>query len=228
VHVLLAIFLIYGIRWQTRAPEAVEVELVRALPPMASHSSPVPPTEPTEIKPEPRPEPKIEAKPLPPTKPDIAIKDKPKPVKAAPKPEPSDAFQKQLQQEQDQRAESKKIDEASAELARLKAARDKQEADRAAVARNKTVADYVSKIRSKIRGNIVLPSEVKGNPEAVFDVTQLPSGEVISVKLRQSSGSSLLDTAIERAILKSSPLPKPDQGDVFQRSLTLHVHPLDD
>ncbi|MBZ0125246.1 MAG: TonB C-terminal domain-containing protein, partial [Rhodocyclaceae bacterium] len=32
VHVALAVLLVYGIRWQTRSPEAVEVELVRALP----------------------------------------------------------------------------------------------------------------------------------------------------------------------------------------------------
>ncbi len=230
VHVLLAIFLIYGIRWQTQAPEAVEVELVRALPEAAPPTAPPPPPE---IKAEPPPEPKfapkIEPKPTPPQpKPDIAIKEKPKAVKEIPKAKPPDAFQKQLQQEQDQRAESKKIDEASAELTRLKAARDKQEADRAASARSKTIADYVSKIRSKIRGNIVLPSEVKGNPEAVFEVDQLPSGEVLTVTIKKSSGNALLDTAIERAIHKSSPLPKPDQGDIFQRSLTLQFRPLDD
>ena len=37
-----------------------------------------------------------------------------------------------------------------------------------------------------------------------------------------------LDAAIERAILKSSPLPKPEQADLFSRQLDLRYRPLDD
>jgi TonB family protein len=73
----------------------------------------------------------------------------------------------------------------------------------------------------------VLPPEIKGNPEAIFEVTQLPSGEVISVKLKKSSGHAALDAAVERAILKSSPLPKPEQSDVFSRLLTIPYRPLE-
>ncbi len=68
---------------------------------------------------------------------------------------------------------------------------------------------------------------MKGNPEAVFNVTQLPSGDIVTVRLKQSSGNPALDAAIERAILKSSPLPKPGQADLFERSLELRFRPLD-
>ncbi len=101
-------------------------------------------------------------------------------------------------------------------------------AAQAASARNKAIADYLGKIRGKIRGNIFLPSEIKGNPEAVFDVTQLPSGEIVTVRLKRSSGHAALDAAIERAILKSNPLPKPEPADVFSRSLELRFRPLDE
>lgn len=74
---------------------------------------------------------------------------------------------------------------------------------------------------------MVLPPELKGNPEAVFDVVQLPTGEVLSVKLRKSSGVGALDDAIERAILKSSPLPKPDRPELFTRNFELRYRPLD-
>ena len=33
------------------------------------------------------------------------------------------------------------------------------------------------------------------------------------------------DTAVERAILKSSPLPKPDKGELFERELILTFRP---
>jgi colicin import membrane protein len=73
----------------------------------------------------------------------------------------------------------------------------------------------------------VLPRDVPGNPEAIFDITILPTGEVLTVRKRQSSGHAGYDDAVERAILKSSPLPQPDDRSVFQRQLELTFHPQD-
>jgi colicin import membrane protein len=70
--------------------------------------------------------------------------------------------------------------------------------------------NYLTKLKTKIRGNVILPPNLQGNPAAVFRVTQLPSGEVIDVRLIKSSGNPQLDTAVERAIRKSSPLPTPE------------------
>jgi colicin import membrane protein len=229
VHVALIVLLVYGVRWQTRPPEAVEVELVRAVPapPAAVVEPPPEPAPPPKV--EPKPEPKIEPKPAPP-KPDIALKEKekpkpkpePKPVpKVEPKPEPDKAsrqFMAEALKRDQQQLEARKADQ---ELAQMKATQ-------AASARSKATADYIGKIRGKIKGNIVLPPDLKGNPEAIFDVVQLPSGEILSVKLKKSSGHAAYDNAVERAILKSSPLPKPEQGDLFSRSLELKFRPLEE
>ena len=91
----------------------------------------------------------------------------------------------------------------------------------------KAIEDYVRKIEAKIRGNVILPPEIAGNPEGVFDVIQLPTGEVISAEIRKSSGSRAYDDAVLRAILKSSPLPKPDRAELFQRNLVLKFRPRD-
>ena len=216
VHLVLAGFLFYGVRWQTKATDVVEVELVRATPEPAA----VPPA-PTVAPP---PAPKVEPTP-PPPKPDIVIKDKEKP-KPPPKMEPPrprvDPFQEQLKRDAEREiTQRKQADSAAQELSQMKAAQ-------AASARNKAMTDYLGRIRGKIRGNIVVPPEVKGNPEAVFDVTQLPSGEIVTVRLKRSSGHATLDAAIERAILKSNPLPKPEPADLFSRSLELRFRPLDD
>ena len=113
---------------------------------------------------------------------------------------------------------------------------ERQAADRAAKAaadaataraRVKAEGDYVGKIRAKVKGNIILASDVAGNPEAVFEVVQLPTGEVLSVTLKKSSGNRAYDEAVERAINKSSPLPKPEQADIFQRQLSLKFRPLE-
>lgn len=225
VHLVLATFLFYGVRWQTQTSDVVEVELVRATTPPPVAVPPAPTFQPAPV---------VEEKPTPtptPPRPDIAIKE-PKP-KAQPKEEPpqetfkeklkarTDSFLDQLKHETERLTQRKNTDAIATDLAKEQAARE-------AAARDKGMADYLSRIRGKIRGNIVLPPEVRGNPEAVFEVTQLPSGEIITARIKQSSGNPALDAAIERAILKSNPLPKPDKSDLFSRSLELRFRPLDE
>lgn len=231
VHVALAIFLVYGIRWQTRMPEAVEVELVRAVPaPPAAVVEPPPepvPAPKVEPKPEPKPAPKAEPKPA---KPDIALKEKEKPKsKPEPKVEPKSQSRPVPDKARDQLLD-KELKALAAEREKQLAAQElaQMKATQASVARSKATADYIGRIRGKIKGNIVLPPDIKGNPEAIFDVVQLPSGEILSVKLKKSSGHAAYDRAVERAILKSSPLPKPEQGDLFSRNLELKFRPLEE
>src|SRR6266480_2471800 len=173
----------------------------------------------------PKPPPQVEPEPPPVPKPDIAVKaPKPKP-KPEPKPAPKKdvEFQKRLNEQLAQ--EQRTIDEQQREAERREAAARQQAI--AAAARARALAAWVDKIRAKIRGNIRLPNDMSGNPETIFDVTQLPTGEVISIRLRKSSGHRGYDDAVERAILKSSPLPKPDQLNLFERQLELRFRPQD-
>ncbi|MDH5246108.1 MAG: cell envelope integrity protein TolA [Betaproteobacteria bacterium] len=145
----------------------------------------------------------------------------------------------QLEAERKKRDEQRRLAEArerqtreaealreQAELEQAARARQ-QKADAAAAARTRAEADYVRRIQSKVKGNVVLPPDVAGNPEAIFDVIQLPTGEIIDAVLRKSSGSRAYDDAVQRAIVKSSPLPRPDRPDLFQRTLTLKFRPQD-
>lgn len=222
VHLVLAAFLFYGVRWQTKATDVVEVELVRASPVPVTPAPPTPVATPAPVA-EPPPAPKPRPEPAPPPKPDIAVKEKEKP-KPLPKVEPPprvDPFQEQLKREAEQVTQRRNLESAEREVAQKQAAQ-------ASAARNKAMTDYLGRIRGKIRGNIVVPPEVKGNPEAAFDVTQLPDGSIVTVRLKRSSGHAALDAAIERAILKSSPLPRADPADLFSRSLELRFKPLDE
>jgi colicin import membrane protein len=245
VHVVLLAALFVGIRWQSHRPQAVEVELweAPAAPRVQEAEPPKPAPEPPkpEIvrKPEPRmaepdiaikarKEPKLKVEDRLKRKPEPKPKPKPKPEpvrKATPKPSP-DAARAKAEYEERLRAE------LAREQAALRAEREETEmrellARSASAARSKALADYQAKIRAKVRGNIILPHDIEGNPEAVFDVVQLPTGEVLSVNLRKSSGNKGYDEAVERAILKASPLPKPDQPDVFDRVLIFSFRPQD-
>lgn len=67
-------------------------------------------------------------------------------------------------------------------------------------------------IKEKVEKNVVLPPSFSIKTLPVFTVTQKPTGEVSDVELKVSSGNAILDTAIMRAIWKSSPLPLPETG----------------
>jgi colicin import membrane protein len=223
VHVVLAAVLFLGVRWQVHPPETVTVDLVDALPP---------PPAPVVEAPKPPPPPKVEpeVKPPPPVpKPDIVIREKPKPKpkpepkKAEPKPDP--ALEKRMRERmQEQLAmEQKALDQQQQErrLRDLLAAQQADAARKAAAARDSALAQYRAQITNKVRGNWILPQDLQGNPEAIFLVTQLPTGDVLNIKLVRSSGNPAYDLAVERAILKSSPLPLPSNPRDFDRELKL-------
>jgi colicin import membrane protein len=75
---------------------------------------------------------------------------------------------------------------------------------------------YVASITSKVKNNMSYAgsTDLPGNPHAVFKVEQLPTGEIISVRLVKNSGVSGFDDSVEKAIIKSSPLPKKKDGTV--------------
>lgn len=74
--------------------------------------------------------------------------------------------------------------------------------------------DYSARVASTIRGNTTFatPTDLTGNPRAVFIVTLSPDCSVLSVRLKRSSGLSSWDQAAERAITRSDPFPKPRSG----------------
>ena len=226
VHVLLAAVLMFGVRWQSRAPEVVSVELWQPPPPPPPVARPEPPRPAPVVQP--KPEPRLE-------KPDIAIKAPPKPKpkpKPPPKPAPKPAAKPAPAKPDDRVAQQLLREELAREQQLLAAERERQAikdqlARDAASARFQGIATWVDKVRNKIRGNIVLPPDMKGNPEALFLVTQLPTGEVLQARLVISSGHTGYDEAVLRAILKSSPLPKPDSPGLFERELKLTFRPRD-
>jgi colicin import membrane protein len=132
-------------------------------------------------------------------------------------------MQEQLAKEQRKFEE----DRLRADEQRRKAEADKLARELASTARNKALGDYISKIQQAVRSNWILPMDLQGNPEAVFEVVQLPTGEVLSAKIVKSSGNGAYDDAVYRAILKSSPLPLPAARDLFSRVLKLTFRPRD-
>ena len=217
VHLALAALLIYGVHWQSTAPETVEVELVRSVSTPAPERVMPPP----ELAPEPRPAPQTEPKPLPPAiQPDIALKspEKPKPVT---KPETTTSTLNPLEWLKSETEQLVQRKQANADQQRLNDVKARQA--------SAALAAWSDKVSAKIKGNIVRVGSAAGNPEAVYEITLLPDGTVVGdPRQKKSTGNPALDNAIETAILKSSPLPKPDDPGIFQRVLKLNVRPFEE
>jgi colicin import membrane protein len=129
------------------------------------------------------------------------------------------ALREQAEREARLRAETEAKARAAAEARALVQAEN--------AARARAEGDWIRRIQAKVRGNIILPPDIPGNPEAIFEVVQLPTGEILDAQLRKSSGVRAYDEAVQRAILKSSPLPRPERAELFQRTLTLKFRPVD-
>ena len=207
---------------------------------------PVPKAEPPPLKATPKPEPKAPPKPEPKAeKPDTRAADIARKAKEDDERKKRDQAAREKKEADQREADKKKQVEQQRltevrerqqrEADALKAQSEREQATRAAqqrvdaeaALRARSEADYIRRIQSKVKGNVVLPPDMVGNAEAIFDVVQLPTGEIIDAVLRKSSGVRAYDDAVQRAIIKSSPLPRPERPDLFQRTLTLKFRPLD-
>ena len=75
-------------------------------------------------------------------------------------------------------------------------------------------ASYGAKIQAAVRPNITLLNDVAGNPSVEYDVYTDPSGNVLSVKLRKTSGNPYWDETAKSAIEKTARLPRDENGRV--------------
>lgn len=247
MHVLFLVLLVFSVSWQQKQIDTtVVVDLWRDLPPMPQPKVDVPKPPPPVVRPEPPPAPKVEVKPPPPKpapepapKPDIALKEKlekERKLKAqqaleAKKLAAEKARVAELEKKKRAEAEALKMQQAlEAEKKRVAAEQQKAQealAAKQAAAQARIMDAYMRGLRESIHRNVVVPPNILGNPEARFQVIQIPGGEILTVTLKRSSGFPVYDDAVERAIRKASPLPSPPPGVEFSavRELNLVFRP---
>lgn len=151
----------------------------------------------------------------------------------------------EAERKKNEAAEKKKADAAAAEKKKKEAAAAKAEAAKlekfrkeelqrmaGAMGTSGTAAKstgprsdggYIAAITAAIKSATAYPgnTDVGGNPRATFRVEQLPTGEIMSVRLVKSSGVPEFDRAVENGIKKASPLPKKKDGTV-ERTLDVN------
>lgn len=245
-HLALVAFFVIGLNWNVEEPAAFEAVLWSEMP--ANEPIAVQQPKPEPVPEPPKPEPVAETpppKPVEPPKAEIELpkpepkkkpEPKPEPKKPEPKPEPKKPEPKKPEPKPEpKKPEPKpepKLDPELAkklrqeELARIMGGSPNTGSTSAGTSRNK--AQYSDRIRQYVRSKLVFPGadSVDGNPEAVFEVRQLPNGEIVSITQKKSSGLPAWDSAVERALQRSSPLPRAEDGSV-EPVLVLSFRPKD-
>lgn len=239
VHLILLAVLVFGFRWQESEPVVLQADIWQDIP--SAQKAPPPPA--PSPKPVPNPVQKPTPKPVPPPvqkpvveKPDIALKkareEKLKLEKL--KEEKQKELEKQKLEKQKELEKQKALQKQKLEKQMRQAQQEKVDAlnrmmqQRAASAKAGLIDKYKAMIHNKIKSKVVVPPDLSGNPEAEFEVTLLPDGEVLLVRKIKSSGYPAYDAAVERAIRNAgsaqSPLPLPPDASLFEEFRTLDLH----
>ena len=221
VHGVFFGLLYFGFSWQALPPATMSVELWQGLPGAAD--APPAQARPEEVVQPATPEPKEVVQPAQPVeaiKPDIVLPDKTKD-----KAKPAAIKQEKKKIEAKPAAQGAATGIADQQATRERAEQNERNERAAAIGR--VVSEYTGRIAAKIRSNIVMPPDVPDDARAEFSVTVLPGGSVLPPRLLKSSGNAAYDNAVERAILKSQPLPLPPDAAIFSnfREMKLGFRP---
>ena len=211
VHGLFFALMYFGVAWQSERLEFVSVELWQSLPEVVD-VQPEKPRVQEEVVPLPQPG-KVD-------KPDIVLPEKKK--VAARKSEKKPAKKEVKGRREDEKSGAQKPI-GSIREARLAEQQAERELTEQAAAKGRMVNEYKAKIQNKITHNIVMPPGVPDDALAIFRVTLLPGGAILSANMKKSSGNAAYDNAVERAILKSDPLPLPPDASMFREFRVLEL-----
>lgn len=103
----------------------------------------------------------------------------------------------------------------------------KRLADERTLKMNGEVNKYKALILQSISRHWLVPPNVNKKLSAQLLIRVAPGGTVLDVQLTKSSGDDALDRSARAAVFKASPLPVPNESDVFEsfRQFVLKVKP---
>ena len=85
------------------------------------------------------------------------------------------------------------------------------------------MAAYQFAIAQKVRRSWAVPASAGPETKCSVRVSQLPDGTVTGVNIISCNGDDAVRRSVEAAINKASPLPMPENPDLFDRNLTLNL-----
>ncbi len=221
-HAALFIAIAFMVRWKSEPVATVSAELW-SLPPAAVQQRP--PPRPVQVElPPPEPEPH---------KADIVMEQKkaPPPKHPLPKLEPKVDVPKKLEVKSAPAEKAAPIERPPDPSAAIQRALKQAGSATGPASSSTGVSDaYSAQIQGCIRPHIIfnVPDGIKPRQfEAQFEVTLLPTGEQAGApRLIKASGLPAYDLAVDRAIRRCDPFPRPKDGPM-QRSIPLIFDPVE-
>ena len=140
-----------------------------------------------------------------------AAEDKRKAEEAAKRKREEAAKRKLEQQRQREEAELRAAMQAEEELLAL------QQSD--------AMNQYQWQIQQRIERSWIRPPSARLGLSCELVVIQLPSGDVIDVRVGRCNGDDVVIRSLEAAVLRASPLPEPPDPRLYSRNLTILFEP---
>jgi len=179
------------------APQVIHAQLVEA-----SALRPQPAPAPAQVKPPPAPPPKPAVQPAPQPAPKAAPEPAPQPAPPA-KPEPAPKAEPEAQSQRMTAAELAAL--AWAELNQTLAA---EEQARAAATAGEMAASFANLIQKTVIGYWSRPPSARNGMEVLLQIQLIPTGEVVSVQVLESSGNAAFDRSAINAVDKAGAFPE--------------------
>jgi colicin import membrane protein len=120
-----------------------------------------------------------------------------------------------------QAAEAKALALNQAELAQGVDADEKLLAERTGPA----MATWAQLVTARITRAWIRPPTARPGIDCFIDITQVPGGEVVNVKVGACNGDEAVRQSIQDAAYRASPLPQPSDPDLFQREFRVEFKP---
>jgi colicin import membrane protein len=76
------------------------------------------------------------------------------------------------------------------------------------------LGEYIGYIADRVERSWLRPPGSPGGLKCTVNVKLIPGGDVVSARVVQSSGDPVFDDSAEKAVLKASPLPVPDDPSI--------------
>lgn len=140
------------------------------------------------------------------------------------------ALKKEREKKKAADAAKKRQQESHKQLLRELAAEEQQRKSQASEAKAlSAMAEFEGLIRQRITRNWNQPTGVPAGLNCLVRVRLAAGGDVLAVKIIQSSGNALFDRSVENAVYKAAPLPVPEDPELFKyvREINIRFDPED-
>ena len=198
VSMHLGLFIVLANDWTPRAnphPVIKPIKAVQATLVTLKKEKP----KPRAVKPKLKPKPKPKAKPKPAVKPKVA---KPK-IKEAPKPDLEKLKREDEAREKEAREKAEKEQQRIADEQALAAMFEGEDAEMQADDDANIIAQYTAMISQQMHQRWKLPPSARRNMVALVKIRMVPTGELVTVTVAQSSGNEAFDQSAILAVKKA-------------------------